>query len=207
MQPDKALRFGDVLQGYPSTTPRIEEPILNGNSTKYEIDVDLPKFTVVMDPSCEIRNQTISLTPLIQVSRRFFDNPYFAEDLTRINREMEPQQSLSALAWSKLDLKEQHNRLNVGRTYALLNLFIYEEHVLFPKYTIRRKGEVDIETSYSMINFRNTYKLCCGKIESPEKSPLKSKILQLSPETRAELTNKLIKYYARIHLEDKALEG
>jgi hypothetical protein len=203
---DKALRFGDVLQGYPSTTPIIEEPMLKESSARYNINVDLPKFTVVMDPCCEIRNKTISLTPLIQVSRAFFDNPYFAEDLTRINRKMEPQQAVSPTIWEKLPLEEKQKRLEVGRTYALLNLFIYEKHELFPKYILRRKDKEDIETNYYMIDFRNTYKLCCDKIISPENSPLESKILQLSIETRSELREKLINYYANIPLEDKILE-
>ncbi|MEM2111202.1 MAG: hypothetical protein QXX08_04915 [Candidatus Bathyarchaeia archaeon] len=203
---DKALRFGDVLQGYPSTTPIIEEPMLKESSARYNINVDLPKFTVVMDPCCEIRNKTISLTPLIQVSRAFFDNPYFAEDLTRINRKMEPQQAVSPTIWEKLPLEEKQKRLEVGRTYALLNLFIYEKHELFPKYILRRKDKEDIETNYYMIDFRNTYKLCCDKIISPENSPLESKILQLSIETRSELREKLINYYANIPPEDKILE-
>jgi hypothetical protein len=203
---DKALRFGDVLQGYPSTTPIIEKPMLKESVARYNINVDLPKFTVVMDPCCEIRNKTISLTPLIQVSRAFFDNPYFAEDLTRINRKMEPQQAVSPPIWEKLPLEEKQKRLEVGRTYALLNLFIYEKHELFPKYTLRRKDKEDIETNYYMIDFRNTYKLCCDKIISPENSPLESKILQLSIETRSELREKLINYYANIPPEDKILE-
>lgn len=203
---DKALRFGDVLQGYPSTTPIIEEPMLKESVARYNIDVDLPKFTVVMDPCCEIRNRTISLTPLIQVSRAFFDNPYFAEDLTRINRRMDPQQAVSPLIWDKLALEEKQKRLEVGRTYALLNLFIYEKHELFPKYILRRKDKEDIETNYYMIDFRNTYKLCCDKIISPENSPLESKILQLSIETRSELREKLVNYYANIPPEDKILE-
>jgi len=205
-EPDNALRFGDVLKGYPSTTPRIEEPILIGNYPEYTIDVALPKFTVVMDPSCEIREQAICLTPLVEVSIRFFDNPYFAEDLTRINREMDPKQSLSPFAWSQLSPEEQQTRLNEGRKYALLNLFIYEKHDHFPPYQLKRKGQEEISTNYYMIDLRNTYKICCKEIISPEKSPLKSKVLQLSSETRAELTNKLLKYYERIHLEDEALE-
>lgn len=206
-EPDKALRFGDLLHGYPSTTPKIEEPVMNDNPVRYSIDVNLPKFTAVMDPSCEIRNQAISLTPLLEVSKRFFDNPYFGQDLTRINREMEPQESMSPTAWSELSPESQRDKLKEGRSYALLNIFIYEQHDQLPPYTSRRKGKEDIITKYYMIDFRNTYKLCCNLIESPEKSPLKSKILQLSPETRAELANKLIKYYARIHMEDKAREG
>jgi hypothetical protein len=203
---DKALRFGDVLQGYPSTTPIIEEPMLKESIARYNINVDLPKFTVVMDPCCEIRNKTISLTPLIQVSRAFFDNPYFAEDLTRINRKMEPQQAVSPTIWEKLPLEERQKRLEVGQTYALLNLFIYEKHELFPKYILRRKDKENIETNYYMIDFRNTYKLCCDKIISPENSPLESKILQLSIEARSELREKLINYYANIPPEDKILE-
>lgn len=203
---DQALRFGDVLKGYPSTTPIIEKPFSDENSVRYMIDVDAPKFTVLMDPTCEIRNKSISLTPLIQVTRKFYDNPYFAEDLTRINRQMEPQQSMSTLAWNELGPEKQQEKLKEGRNYALLNLFIFEKHDLYPKYILKRKGMEVIETNYYMIDFRNTYKLCCNEIESPEKSPLKSKILQLSPESRAELTDKLIKYYARIHLEDKAME-
>ena len=205
-KPDRALRFGDVLRGYPSTTPRIEEPFLTGNSAKYKIDVALPDFTVIMDPSCEIREQAICLTPLIKVKRRFFDNPYFAKDLTRINQEMEPQEALSPLAWKKLSEQKQLEKLKEGRTYALLNLFIYEKHDLFPLYTVKRKGQEDIMTNYYLIDFRNTYKICCKEIISPEKSPLKSKVLQLSSKARSELTNKLLKYYERIHLEDKPIE-
>jgi hypothetical protein len=202
---DKALRFGDVLRGYPSTTPIIEEPMLK-ESSRYNIDVDLPKFTVVMDPCCEIRNKTISLTPLIQVSRAFYDNPYFAKDLTRVNREMEPEQAVAPFVWEKLQPEEQQKRLAVGRSFALLNLFIYERHDLLPMYVIKRKDKEDIETNYYMIDFRNTYKLCCDKIISPENSPFESKILQLSIETRSELRNKISKYYANVPLEDKAIE-
>jgi len=88
-----------------------------------------------------------------------------------------------------------------------LNLFIYENADIFQEYTLKRKGQEKITTNYYMIDFRNTYKICCKEIISPEKAPLKSKVLQLSPETRAELTNKLLKYYERIHLEDKASEN
>jgi len=202
---DKALRFGDVLQGYPSTTPIVEGPILKETVARYNINVDLPKFTVVMDPCCEIRNKTVSLTPLIKASRKFFDNPYFAEDLTRINREMEPQQAVSPLVWKKLGIEERQRRLEVGRTYALLNLFIYEKHDLLPLYTLQRKAKEDVVTNYYMIDFRSTYKLCCDKIISPEDSPLESKILQLSIETRDELRKKLVNYYANVPAEDKVV--
>ncbi|GAI01697.1 unnamed protein product [marine sediment metagenome] len=205
-QMDKALRFGDVLQGYPSTTPIIEEPILKESDAQYNIDVNLPRFTVVMDPCCEIRNKMISLTPLIQVSRAFFNNPYFAEDLTRINREMEPQQAVSPLIWEKLDFEEKQKRLEIERTYALLNLFVYEKNDLLPKYILQRRGKEGIETHYYMIDFRNTYKLRCGKIITPENSPFESKILQLSIETRDELRKKLVNYYANVPLEDKVSE-
>jgi hypothetical protein len=203
---DRALRFGDVLQGYPSSTPIIEEPILVKSEAVYNVNVRFPQYTVVMDPCCEIRNKSISLTPLVDLPRPFFDNPYFAEDLTRINRKMEPQEAISPSIWERLAPEEKQKRLEVGRTYALLNLFVYEKHVLFPKYTLHRKDKEDVETNYCMIDFRNTYKLCCNKIITPEDSPLESKMLQLSIGTRSELREKLVNYYANAPAEDKGLE-
>ena len=78
------LRFGDVLKGYIAVTPSIKGPILKVSTLNegYNIDVNLPIFSAVLSPCCSIGHATISLTPLIEVRKSFFDNPYFAEDLT-----------------------------------------------------------------------------------------------------------------------------
>lgn len=204
---DNALRFGDVLRGYIATTPNIKEPILTQLTLNkgYNIDVNLPNFSVVLTPCCSIGHNTISLTPLIKVRNTFFDNPYLVEDLTRINREMKPQQAIPPHAWNKIPLEEKQRHLEEGYGYAFVNLFVYEKNDLFPKYTIHRKGK-NIETNYYMIDFKNTFKLNCKKIKTPKEAPLESKRLQLSKQARTELRDKIAYYYGRTPKEDMILE-
>jgi len=200
-----ALRFGDVLRGYFSTTPVIKEPMLEKTIRAYNIDVDFPPFSVIMDPCCEIGKKMISLTPLIPVRGSFFANPYLAEDLTRVNRKMLPQQAIPPHAWEQLTAEQKQERLAVGLEYAFLSLFIYEKHDLLPKYTVHRK-EGPTETNCYMVDFRNIHRLCCDKIISPEDAPLESKVLELSIETRKELRDKVASYYGRVPAEDQVRE-
>lgn len=204
---DNALRFGDVLRGYIAITPSIKGPILAPSTLNegYNIDVNLPIFSVVLSPCCSIGHGIITLTPLIKVRKAFFDNPYFLEDLTRINRKMEPEQTVPPNIWEKFPSEEKQKHSEEGYGYTFLELFIYEKNDLFPKYTIHRKRE-NIETKYYMINFRNAYILNCEKIKTPEDAPLDSKCLQLSLQARSELRDKIAYYYARIPKEDKILE-
>lgn len=205
-EPQRILRFGDVLQGYLSSTPVIQEPIV-AKEALYgcHIELGLPKYTVVMDPCCRTRHKMISLSPLIKVWGTFFNNPYLAEDLTRVNREMEPQQAVPPHVWKEFPEKEKQKRLRVERSYAFENLFIYETHPLLPKYTLHIR-EGDKVTNYYMVNFRNAYKLCCDKINSPTDAPLESKILQLSRDTRSELRDKISAYFGKVPAEDKIFE-
>jgi len=204
---DNVLKFGDVLRGFVAITPNIKGPILSLSNLHegYNIDINLPKFSVIISPSCSI-GDIISLTPLIKVRNAFFDNPFFAEDLTSINRKMEPQQTVSPYVWDSLPPEEKQRRIGAGYGYACLECFIYERCDLFLKYIVHRKKNENIETNYYMIDFRNTYKLYCDKIKSPEKAPLESKCLQLSLQTRAELRDKISYYYARVPKEDEILE-
>ncbi|KAF5415420.1 MAG: hypothetical protein C5S48_05780 [Candidatus Methanogaster sp.] len=205
---DNYLRFGDVIGGYilPNTT--IKEPILSfkSESHNYTIDVEL-SYSVVLTPCCSIGESTISLTPLIKVRSNFFKNPYFAEDLTRINRKMEPQQAYSPVEWGKFSLEAQQRHLEEEINYALLNLFIYEENEIFKKYTLRGR-----EITYYMINFRDIYTMKCAMIKRPEElkpedAPIiESKVLQLSIQARSELRDKIVFYYSRIPEEDEILE-
>lgn len=204
-EPQKVLRFGDVLQGYLLCTPVIQEPMVKKSICGCHIDVDLPKYTVVMDPCCRTRHKMISLSPLIRIWGTFFNNPYLAEDLTRMNREMEPRETVPSIKWKSFPEEEKQKRLGVGRSFAFENLFVFAPHPLLPKYIISRK-EDDIETNYYMVDFRNTYKLCCDKINSPTDAPLESKILQLSYVTRSELRDKISAYYGKVPAEDKVLE-
>lgn len=207
-EPDNVLRFGDVLKGFINATPNLRKPISNGltRDDRYNIEIDLPLFSVVISPCCSIGENILSLSPLIELRPTFFSNSYFVEDLTRINYEIEPEFSIPGQAWENLSAEEREKRLAVGRAYAFVGLFIYEKHDIFPAYSINRR-EGKIETNYYMIDFRNIYKINCNEIKSPQKAPLYSKCLQLSIKTRMELRNKLAFYFARKPKEDEILEG
>lgn len=199
---DNALRFGDVLRGFILTSPIIKNP---GSVGAYEIAIRLPPYCVVLSPCCSIGHKVISLSPLIEIRPSFFDNPYFEEDLTRINRKMEPQQAVSPHVWEKFPLEVKQERLKEGYGYGLFDVFIYEKHDLLPKYTVNRR-QGNIETNYYMVDFKNIYKINCGKIISAENAPLDAKYLQLSIQTRSELRDKIAYYYARIPKEDRIFE-
>jgi hypothetical protein len=200
-----AFRFGDVVRGYIATTPGLKQPILSTTDDRYNIDIYLPTYNVIITPCCSIGEKMISLTPLIEVRNSFFSNPYFKEDLTRINRKMEPQQAIPPDAWQKLSYEEKQRRLEEGHSYAFLEFFIYEGGELFPKYIVNRR-EGNIETNYYMIDFRNTYKLNCEAIKTQKNVPIMSKCLELSLQPRAELRDKLAYYYGRTPKEDEILE-
>jgi len=204
---DQALRFGDIVKGYILTNAILATPIWDTEGCNYAVNVSLPQFSVVMTPCCSIEDKTIILTPLIQVYPTFFDNPYLAEDLTRVNRIMSPQQAVPPYVWDhQLGDEERQRRLAEGNTYAFPDLFVYEKHESFPEYVLHRKRGNDIVVNYYMINFKHLYKVHCNEIVSPTNSPLESKHLQLSIEVREELRVKLARYYSRVPQEDQLLQ-
>jgi len=203
--PDSALRFGDVVQGFVFATVKLYEPFpadTDGthflDDSGYSVDISLPRFSVVMSPSCSIGERMVSLAPLLKVKHKFFENEYYAENLTNINRIMQPQQALPRHAWeNKLTPKEREEKMSQGNVYALVELFVYERHDLFPPYTLKENKKAEITTNYYMIDFRSIQYINCSSVASAENSPLKSKVLQLSDDTRRELWDKLINYYTR----------
>ena len=182
--PDRSLRFGDVVKGYILANATLATPVWDSPYTDFSVNVRLPKFSVIMTPCCSIEDKTIALAPLVQVYPAFFDNPYLAEDLTRINRIMTPEQSVSAIVWEQLGNEERTRRLAEGNTYAFINHFIYQKHDSFPEYTLHRRTKDDLVTNYHMVDFRNIYRVNCEKIITPSNSPIESKHLQLSIEIR-----------------------
>lgn len=208
---DKMLRFGDVVRGYISIDLDIKQPLssphIKVEDFQCRLDVDIPTHSVVLTPCCSIEDGIISLTPLIPVLGDFFKNPYFVEDLTRINRLIEANQTLSPEQWERLSLEEQEAAIAKGKQYALTNYFIYEQNETFREYTLRKRG-----IRYYMIDFRNTNKVKCKMVKRSDKlteedAPLiESKVLQLSVEARGELRDKIAHYYYRTPEEDQILE-
>ena len=206
---DEVLRLGDVVRGYISANPIINGPFLSSKEEYgYKIDIEQPKYCVVLTPCCSIGEGLLSLTPLIKVLGAFLKNEYFEEDLTRINRRMTAEQSFTRDDWEDLTKDEKQRRIQEGIEYTLLRYFIYAENEIFPEYTLRQH-----EISYSMIDFQNIYTIKCSNIKKDEKKCpimpsqiIESKVLQLSVEARTELRDKISYYYSRVPEEDTILE-
>ncbi len=199
---DRRFRFGDVLKGFVSSTPNIPEPPIASNNMDYSIKISMPAYCATISPCCSIADQIISLSPLMPVRNTFFNNPYFEEDLTRINRLVPPEKSVPPLAWQEMPEEKKQERLNDGMAYTFVELFIYKENEIFPEYEVRRRNANNILTRYYMIDFRSTFKVNCSKIKKPNVVPLKTKCLQLTIEARKELRDKIAHYYSRIPRED-----
>ena len=166
-RPDPIFRFGDVLKGFVALSPNIDEP-LTPEKNDYSIQVSMPQYIAVVSPCCSIKDQVISLAPLIKVRNTFFKNPYFVEDLTRINRLVSPENSLPPEAWQNMEPEIKEEKLRCEKAYTFLEIFIYKEHEIFPEYTIHRKKAENITTQYYMIDFRHSSRVNCAKITKPE---------------------------------------
>lgn len=203
---DQDLRFGDIVRGYILTNAMLEKPIGDAKHSDFTVSISIPQFSVIMTPCCSIERRersAIILTPLIPVNPRFFDNLYLAEDLTRVNHIMSLQQSVTSNVLEQMGPEEKKRRLAEGITYAFIDQFIYKDHESLPEYTVHRKEGEDIATQYYMISFKNLYKVQCNKTISQKESPIESKYLQLSIETREALRTKLAFYYSRPPPEDQ----
>lgn len=200
---DKALRFGDVLNGSVITESVLDEL---DSKTDYRVRINVPTYCVLLSPCCSISNEVITVSPLVEIYGSFFDNPYFSEDLTRINRKMDPRQAVAPRVWENLPLEEKERRLAEGVAYGLRDVFIYEGHELFPYYMPQRRDGGASSTNYYMIDFKHLHCIRCEKIKKADQAPLETKCLQLTIETREQLRNKIAEYYGRVPKEDSILE-
>lgn len=209
----QALRLGDVVEGFVSSQPVIEAP--NTPTTRSEriasVNIGLPTFSVVLSPCCSIDDEVVCLTPLIQLNNKMLTPPYFRDDPTRINSEVEPEKSVPPELWISPDFQEKKRQLlAVGPAYRFGDYFVYDKNELFPPYTVNMRGQPNIATNYYMIDFRNIYSLKCSKIKRDSKQEdkdllIKSKKLELSVETRYLLRLKLSYYFYRPAPEDEAV--
>ncbi|MFW9968741.1 MAG: hypothetical protein ACFFDF_00985 [Candidatus Odinarchaeota archaeon] len=200
---DRVLRFGDVLRGFIKTEPIFNDPILNlEKKIKYNINISIPKFSVVLTPCCSIGPSIITLTPLTRILSKFMKNPYFAEDMTRINRTVEiPKNKFAPDDWEKLSPEERFKHVEQGESYSNIKYYIYAENENFVPYEL--KGN---RIGFYMIDFTRSYHINCSNIKKEGKikgNLLDSKVLQLSIESREQLRNKIAFYYYRIPEEDK----
>ena len=195
-KPDKAFRFGDIISGCIVASPKIKKPILDNQNHEYILNIALSQYSAILSPSCSIGERKISLTPLMNVRKSFFENDYFKKDLTRLNRPMERKFTHNPKKHSKNGELKGNGNVATDLVYSFVELFIYDQHEKLSTYQIR-KGGINEDIRYYMIDFRNIYKLDCDAIEKAESVPLESKILQLSNASRCELIQKLNQYYLR----------
>lgn len=201
-QPEGGLRFGDIVTGFHSVVPQLHEVGVGKEFADLQITVSRQAYFAVMTPCCSIEEKTIALAALCHVKQGFFKNPYFAEDLTRINRRMEPQQTVDPQAWENMPAQRREKMLAQGNSYALLNFFAYAENPLLRRYTVHSKPN-SFETGYYFVNFKNIFQLNCNMIERNQLLPTGIKLLQLSITARQEFRDKIAAYYARVPEEDQ----
>lgn len=198
-EPQAMLRFGDVVRGYVLSAPQIDSPSTSP-PVRYRLEVHSPAFAIIMSPCCSIGEHTLAISPLIEVPPQFFRNPYFASDLTNINRPMPAEKAIWPEKWATFAPEEKLERMSAGDAYALVEYFIYAPCDLLPPYPV--KGQGGREIGHYMIDFRRICRIECNRIVKPEQAPLETKLLQISIETRRELRDKLAWYFGRTPRED-----
>lgn len=203
--PEQALRFGDVVWGFPLPASHVVRGTISpGHPEKYSIGVTSPSHAAIMTPCCSIGEGTMALCPLIPVDPALSKVPYLAEDFTRVNGLLMPEFSVPPEAWERMSDEYKQGRFGFPYTpsYAWHHYFVYAGHDLLPKYVFRGK-QGDRETNQYMVDFRRISPLDWDKILDAKRAPTEVKVLQLTIETRKQLRDKLAHYFARIPDEDQ----
>lgn len=205
-EPESSLRFGDVLTGFQAMVAQTDNPT-DKPICDLAIRVSKPAYLVVMTPCCSIEKKSIALAPLAQIRPSFLDNPFLAEDLTRVNRHVPPEKSVSPYVWENKFPAEKKQELKArGSGYICLECFVYKAHSLLKSYRLDRRGGA-VEMGDYMVDFKSIYRVDCKLIERGRNAPSGLKLLQLTPYTREDLRDKLGYYFGRVPDEDRAILG
>jgi hypothetical protein len=202
--PEPALRFGDIVSGFQSASPHIDNPNLGTEKIDLQINVSQPPYFVVMTPCCSIADGTIALAPLGEIRQIFFMNPFLEEDLTRVNNpNVPPENSVSPKQLESMSPVEKQLHLSKVPGYVFLDCFVYAPHELLSEYTIK-KGEFTRRLRHRLVDFRHIARVDCKQVVRGSTGLKKIKVLQLAIPTRESLRNKLVQYFARQAAEDKS---
>jgi hypothetical protein len=208
------LRMGDVVSGYISLFPDIEEPIKD-KVVGYHVIAELPELLVIITPCCSIGDKQVSVVPLEPMRRRanLFEVEYLKDDMTRINRKMEPQKTFTPNKWKEKMPEEKLAIINTPIDYQYHEFFVYASDGKLPKYTINLSKDASFESDYYFIDFRKITKVKCNCIISPDDEKnftsekkdksLSTKLFELHPKIRQELRCKISNYYHRIPEADE----
>lgn len=199
------LRFGDIITGnYLSSIFYTDKC----NSSLFKMEVCVMPYNVVLTPCCSIQTKdkegNLIITPLIKLKPKFYSIPLIKDDLLMINRlitSKEKQQLIPEQQWNKMSEEQQIAILNDEPKYELIEYFIFDKNDLFDKYSLDHKNGKIENIQYYMIDFRNTFNIKVENIQSPNNIILKSKIAELTKNSRISLNKKLKAFY-RIAEED-----
>ena len=201
--PSQALRFGDVIQGFVTTSARVDSPSPTIRPEEYSIEVKAPEYAVILTPCCSIGRGCLCLAPLQQILPGFLDNPFLEADLTRVNRPMRPEQSVPPDRWASMGQEEKDRRFDANRplAFAFNSFFIYAPHDLLPSYSLNRRGG-PVETAHYLIDFSAGCRIECKEIHNAQQAPLQTKLLELTVQARSDLREKMADYFGRVPAED-----
>lgn len=194
---DKNLRLGDIITGFSHIMPSFEDFFNNG--TEFKLDITLQHFFAILTPCCSIEDKIINVAPLREIKYQYFENPFYKEDMTRINRPMSPKNALPPSTWSRLAEEQRVEIEKKEEGYTLFEQFVYEHHEKLPTYESKYKTNPSITTGVYMIDFKEAFTVTSKKIHRGNTYP---KILQLTIKSRGELRNKLAYFYSRVPEED-----
>lgn len=203
--PERVLRFGDVIRGFQFATPQTHTPSLE-TQKDWDIAVSVPEYAAVMTPCCSIEGKAIALAPLVQIRPGFLNNEHLAEDLTRINEKVAPEQSIASHSWETLPPERRQSLIAKGPSYVFIDCFIYQAHDLLRRYVLHCKSG-QIEVGQYMVDLKSICRVDCNLVNRDSPAPPGTKILQLSVATREAMRNKLSHYYGRAAEEDLAYRG
>ena len=198
--PDAQLRFGDLIRGYSTVFARIDSPDHN-RQPELGIHVSHSDYFAVLTPCCSIEKKTLNLAPLVPIRPGFLQNPFFADDLTRINTEVQPEQSYPPDVWERLPAARKEKLLAIGNSFVFLECFVYAPNPVLRQYELDTKaGKVEVG-SY-LVDFKSSFRVDCNNVERGKDAPAGTKLLQLSIDSRKALRHKIAYFFGRTPEED-----
>ena len=98
---ENKLRFGDIIEGYVESIPRLEKPFFGSHQHNYSYKIKsfFPKFSSIITPCCNIEEKIIALTPLLKIPPELFRNEHFRNDFTILNEEVEQDKLFPKWVW------------------------------------------------------------------------------------------------------------
>jgi len=203
------LRLGDILIDQTNLYSNINTSIADGLSNKIGVELETSLYSVVLTPCCAIGDDILDICPLIPINKYWFTNPYLEEDMTRVNRIMNPQQAIQPDRWNHMPDKAKEDKLAEGTVFAFLENFVYDKNDFLKKYKVDyqiNNVQKSLETNYYMIDFRHITRIKSKNIKSDTGVFLKKKIAQLSINARSELRDKIGYFYSKPPKEDQITE-